>query len=153
MSAPRDGALRAAALFVALAASVSLARAELLRVDAPPPEMPAPLGETSAPLRERGKIDLNAADEGTLTLLPRVGPALARRIVAHREARGGFSGVEDLLEVKGIGPKTLERLRPMIEVSESIPEIGEAEARAEGDPTRTVDAAEGHGEEAELGPE
>jgi competence protein ComEA len=46
--------------------------------------------------------------------LPGVGPALAGRILAERERIGGFAQVEDLLAVRGIGPATLERLRPLV---------------------------------------
>jgi competence protein ComEA len=43
--------------------------------------------------------------------LPGIGPELAQRIVADRQARGPFRRVEDLRRVRGIGPKTLERMR------------------------------------------
>jgi competence ComEA-like helix-hairpin-helix protein len=154
-SSPRDGAVRAASLLVALAACVSLARTELAREPAPqstarPASAIAPSSKPSDGLRERGKIDLNTADEGTLTLLPRVGPALARRIRAHREARGPFASVDALVEVKGIGPKTLELIRPMVEVSKTIPEVGEADAGREREVPRLVEAAEGQVEQANL---
>jgi competence protein ComEA len=63
-----------------------------------------------------GRLDINAAGTDHLQLLPRVGPALAARMVDTRRRRGRFDSVDDLLEVKGIGPKTLERLRPLITV-------------------------------------
>jgi len=71
----------------------------------------------SAPPRER-LIDVNTADAAELELLPRVGPALAQRIIAHREAHGPFRTLHDLERVKGIGPRTIERLTPMITLSE-----------------------------------
>jgi competence protein ComEA len=58
-----------------------------------------------------GRLDLNAAGEAHLVLLPRVGPALAARVVEYRRSHGPFRRVEDLMEVRGIGPKTLEMLR------------------------------------------
>jgi len=67
--------------------------------------------------RDAGKgpsrtVDLNRADEVELQALPGIGPALASRIVAHRRRRGGrFTRAEELLEVRGIGPRTLERIR------------------------------------------
>lgn len=63
-----------------------------------------------------GLIDINRADAAALDALPGVGPALAARIVAHREANGPFAGVEALVDVAGIGPKTLERMRAMVVV-------------------------------------
>lgn len=58
-------------------------------------------------------VDLNRADTVRLQELPGVGPALARRIVAARP----FATVDDLARVRGIGPATLERLRPLLSVS------------------------------------
>jgi competence ComEA-like helix-hairpin-helix protein len=60
-------------------------------------------------------VPVNRADESLLQSLPGVGPALARRIVEARRIRR-FTRVEDLLEVRGIGPATLERIRPLVSV-------------------------------------
>ncbi|HSM35814.1 MAG TPA: ComEA family DNA-binding protein [Longimicrobiales bacterium] len=62
---------------------------------------------------ERGErlVDVNGAGPDALQVLPGIGPALAARIIAHRDSAGPFRSVEDLLEVRGIGPATLERLR------------------------------------------
>ncbi|MGB2739611.1 MAG: ComEA family DNA-binding protein [Cognaticolwellia sp.] len=54
-------------------------------------------------------IDINKADIQTLALLKGVGKKRAMAIVAYRELHGEFSSVEDLLNVKGIGQKMLER--------------------------------------------
>jgi len=61
----------------------------------------------------RARVAVNRADEATLETLPGVGPALARRIVEARRLRL-FGQAEDLLAVPGIGPATLERIRPWI---------------------------------------
>ncbi|MBQ3725297.1 MAG: helix-hairpin-helix domain-containing protein [Oscillospiraceae bacterium] len=61
-----------------------------------------------------GKIDVNAADADTLTLLPGIGPVLGQRIVDYRETHGPYTAPEQLLQVQGIGPKTLEGLRDYI---------------------------------------
>lgn len=57
------------------------------------------------------RIDLNSADQAALETLPRIGPALAERIIAWREDNGRFQSVDDLLAVPGIGEKLLEAIR------------------------------------------
>lgn len=57
-------------------------------------------------------VELNTASKAELTNLPRVGEKLAERIVERREELGGFRSVDDLLGVKGIGEKTLDKMRP-----------------------------------------
>lgn len=62
------------------------------------------------------RINLNSAGLTELMKLPRVGEVTARRIIEWREENGGFKRVEDIMEVKGIGPKTFEQFAHMIEV-------------------------------------
>jgi len=64
------------------------------------------------------QIDLNHAGRAELLQLPGVGESLARRILDYRHEYGGFHRVEDLRRVKGIGPLTLEKLRPWVCISE-----------------------------------
>lgn len=64
-----------------------------------------------------GVVNVNTATVEQLQLLPGVGPALAERIVAFREANGPFRSAEELEAVKGIGEKALDRLRPYLQVS------------------------------------
>lgn len=64
-------------------------------------------------LREGEPLDLNRATAEDLVLLPRIGPSLAARIVAHRAEHGPFVRLEDLEQVRGIGPRTVETLRPL----------------------------------------
>ncbi|MDQ7843289.1 MAG: ComEA family DNA-binding protein [Armatimonadota bacterium] len=59
-------------------------------------------------------VDLNRASAAELEGLPGIGPVLARRIIAHRDRNGRFHRLEDLLEVQGIGPKLLARLRQRV---------------------------------------
>lgn len=59
-------------------------------------------------------VNINEADAEVLQLLPRIGPAMAQRIISYRNAHGNFRSPDDLLNVIGIGPKTLEQLLPMI---------------------------------------
>jgi len=62
--------------------------------------------------------DVNHAPWPELTLLPGIGPSLAQRIVASRENEGKFNRPEDLLRVRGIGPKTLMAIRPYLAFGE-----------------------------------
>lgn len=64
--------------------------------------------------KSAGLVDLNAASALELQELPGIGPVLAERIVSHREANGPFESVDDVQEVAGIGPKTMESIRPLI---------------------------------------
>ena len=63
-------------------------------------------------------IDLNTAGETALATVPGIGPRRAAAIVADREARGPFASVDDLDRVRGIGPATVEKLRPFVTVGE-----------------------------------
>ncbi len=57
-------------------------------------------------------IDLNGAGATDLDGLPGIGPALAQRIVQYRQQHGPFKKIDDLLQVSGIGPKLLEKIKP-----------------------------------------
>ena len=63
------------------------------------------------------RVNLNTAGVEELTTLPGIGPAYAKRIVDYREKNGPFKRVEDLLNVQGIGEKTLEKIREKVTVS------------------------------------
>ncbi len=64
-----------------------------------------------------GPIAVNEASAEELERLPRVGPALAQRIVADRAARGAYRSLDDLGRVPGIGPATLRVLAPAVTFS------------------------------------
>lgn len=66
----------------------------------------------SRPLAPGERLAVNSVPEVELERLPGIGPALAARIVEERRRRGGFRRVEELLEVRGIGPRVLDRIRP-----------------------------------------
>ena len=66
-----------------------------------------------------GPIDINMADAASLQTLPGIGETKAADIVAYREANGPFATVDDLQNVKGIGEKTLEKLKEHITVGAS----------------------------------
>ena len=99
--------IRAAALVlvvVAIACALSSSR--------PRAAMPLP------PLPPR-RTELNRAGSEELEALPGIGPDRARRIVRLRRERRGFRSVEELLDVPGVGAKTLEALRPHLTLGPS----------------------------------
>lgn len=59
-------------------------------------------------------LPVNQADQESLMLLPGIGPVLAQRIIAFREAQGPITGPADFIRVKGIGPKMTARLTPLL---------------------------------------
>lgn len=63
---------------------------------------------------EAGKVSLNQADEKTLTTLPGIGPAMAANIIAYRQEHGSFGAIEELQQVKGIGPAKFARLKDQV---------------------------------------
>lgn len=90
---------------------------------------------TAAPAPEAldGVINLNTATEDQLVLLPRVGETVARRIIAFRDEHGPFQRAEDLMNVRGIGEKVFDRLKPHLAVEGEttlrkvpVPPAGEA---------------------------
>lgn len=95
---------------VALApqAGPSPARETLSSATAPPPSNAS----------DTARLDVNIASAAQLELLPHIGPALAARIVDDRAANGPFRSIADLDRVKGIGPRTIERIAPFIRVGE-----------------------------------
>lgn len=60
------------------------------------------------------RIDINSASWVEWTQIEGIGEATANKIIADRESNGSFKSIDDLLRVKGIGPKTLEKMRPFL---------------------------------------
>ncbi len=60
------------------------------------------------------KININTATIEQLSEIPGIGPATAQRIVEYRQENGVFSSVDEIVNVRGIGPKTLENIRDSI---------------------------------------
>ena len=77
-----------------------------------PQNSSAPSGEPAG--STSGAININTADMTALMELPNIGEVKAKAIIAYRETKGPFKKPEDLLNIKGIGEKTLEKLKPHI---------------------------------------
>lgn len=107
----------------------------------PNKSLPAPAGRNipfTQPSQLPKRLNLNTATEQDLADgLPGIGPAKARAIVTRRVQKGGFRNVRELLEVPGIGQKTLEKLEPLLFVSGDPASTGSLTARrvASLDPT------------------
>ena len=70
--------------------------------------------DRAEPLEALYQVDVNHAPWPEFVVLPNIGETLARRIVADREANGAFATVEELQRVSGIGPRTLDLMRPYL---------------------------------------
>lgn len=90
-----------------------LADGEQLRLPALGEAVSEPVAAGVAP---DGRVNLNTADASVLDTLPRIGPALAQRIVEWRAQHGAFTSVDDLRAVPGIGEKMLASLRERVTV-------------------------------------
>lgn len=77
---------------------------------------PAAPGGAAAGASTDGTVSLNTADQTTLESLPGVGPVLAGRIIEWRTTNGGFTTVEELHEVSGIGEKLFAQISPKVRV-------------------------------------
>jgi competence protein ComEA len=128
---PRPAQWAAVALVSLATALLALHAWRHLRVGARPTEL-----QRGAGLAYR--VDLNRASFSELLQLPGVGNNLARRIEHYRQAAGGFRRVEDLREVGGIGPATLERLRPWVCVGSEGAEESEPPADDRPAPRKAV---------------
>jgi competence protein ComEA len=122
-SAPSAAALVEDGRLAAIDSATAAARAA-----APPESLQTPPGDAveiapavrSRPRRERAglpapaSIAINTAPAAQLERLPRIGPALAARIVEHRVVNGPFQSIDGLEAVRGIGPRMLEQIRPYV---------------------------------------
>ena len=59
-------------------------------------------------------VSLNSASQAQLETLPGIGPKTAQAILEYRRQNGPFASVDDIINVKGIGPKKLEKMRPFL---------------------------------------
>jgi competence protein ComEA len=92
-----------------------LADGEQVLVGRPPVTGPvASLPTSGSPVT--GLVNINTADQTSLESLPEVGPVTAQAIIAWRGQHGGFSSVDQLLDVDGIGDATLAKLTPYVTI-------------------------------------
>ena len=82
---------------------------------AKPASLPRIAGPSKKELQLTAPINVNRADQAELQKLPGVGPKISQRIHDER-ARARFKSIDDLRRVAGIGPKTLEKLRPYVTI-------------------------------------
>jgi competence protein ComEA len=101
----------AAMLFIAFTTAAQAAETQ-------PAQSPSS-STTHAAVVAAGVVNLNSADAVQLALLPRVGAKAAQRIIDYRKEHGAFKKTSDLMQVKGFGEKTFERLSPYLTVSGS----------------------------------
>lgn len=74
----------------------------------------APVGIAPGATATGGKVNINTADETALETLPRVGPAMAKRIIDWRNKNARFTALEDLMSVTGVGQKTFDSLKDLV---------------------------------------
>jgi competence protein ComEA len=101
------------------------------------------------PLAEGEVLDLNTATVDDLVRLPRVGPALAGRIVERRENRGPYRSLADLDSVPGVGPALLAQVAPYVALPPAPASVPRA-ALAAASETRTAAGAAPSGERIDL---
>lgn len=88
------------------------------------PESDMPTSETGSPQTEEianeptGLININTATSAQLQKLDGIGDTYAQRIIEYREVNGGFDSIDELINVKGIGEKRLENIRPYIKLKD-----------------------------------
>ncbi|HEY0143691.1 MAG TPA: helix-hairpin-helix domain-containing protein [Thermoanaerobaculia bacterium] len=80
------------------------------------PAFAADAADSGAPAKSSGVVNINTADAAQLALLPRVGAKAAQRIIDYRTQHGPFKKTADLMQVKGFGEKSYDRIAPYIAV-------------------------------------
>lgn len=81
-----------------------------------PTASPATNDTTSTATPVTGIVNINTASVGELDTLPGIGPAYAQAIINYRTTNGPFIRIEDIEKVKGIGPKTFEKMKSRITI-------------------------------------
>ena len=76
----------------------------------------SPTVSAVTPHEKSGHLDLNLATKAQLMDLPGIGEVLAQRILDYRQTQGSFHSIDELLNVEGIGEKTLEQIEPFLKI-------------------------------------
>jgi DNA uptake protein ComE-like DNA-binding protein len=101
--------------------SVAALDRQLGRVDsaqlAPRPSRKSRVAKKDSVAAPTGPVDLDRATAAEIEALPGIGPALAARIVAHRDSAGAFGSMDALCDVRGVGPALAKRLSPLVTFS------------------------------------
>jgi competence ComEA-like helix-hairpin-helix protein len=85
-----------------------------LQTSTTPAALAPPAWPMTQPALAGRPVSLSSATAAELETLPGVGPAIAARIIAWRDSAGGFRTLEDLMKVRGIGPASFARLKPLL---------------------------------------
>ena len=101
----------------ATAASDNAAAGRVMASSQPARRTQAAYGVQANTSRQQQALDLNRASAADLEQLPGIGAVLAQRMITYRQSHGGFQTVEELRQVKGIGRKKLDRVRPLVTVA------------------------------------
>ena len=120
----RAGGARGGAVLSALNLAAPLADGQQIVVPgpkdvvagAPVPGVPVAHGAPAAPVAAGALVNVNTADATALESLPGIGEVTAAKIIEHRTANGPFTSVDQLEDVSGIGPATLEEIRSLVTV-------------------------------------
>ena len=74
-------------------------------------------GEDLSGASDRGKVNINTADEAGLMTIPGIGESRAQAIIAYREENGKFESIEDIMKIDGIKEKMFDKIKDSITVS------------------------------------
>lgn len=99
-------------IFILLSLTVAMFSYRIGKVKFIPPQ------EGTKKININYPLDLNRANFEELLTLPGIGPTIAQRIISYRYEKGNFKKLEELLKIKGIGKKKLEKLKPYLTIKD-----------------------------------